>query len=256
MSSSLVFGKIWHARMKPVKHIFEYPIYFFQLNVDELSQFSNKNIFFSLNRWNIFSLYEKNYLRPGHFGLRAKVENLLSEHGIHEKPETIELVTQLRYFGWVFNPVSFFFCRDHEGKLIAVIADVNNTFGEGHAYLLKDFCLLNDHRVDVRTPKVFHVSPFFDCKGEYRFEFTFHSEKVNIALDYLESGELKLASSWQGDCRAFQTRDVFLILLRYPFGGWLTIMRIHFQAIVLFFFKKLPIFKKPEPNHFMTLRRK
>ena len=138
MKSKIVEGKIWHARVYPVKHAFEYPVYFFQFDVDELKDLSQVCGLFSLNRWNILSLNEKDYLRPTADSLRVKVEQLLSEQGI-KKPATLELITQTRYFGWAFNPVSFFFCRDSEKNLIAVIADVNNTFGEGHAYILKDF---------------------------------------------------------------------------------------------------------------------
>ena len=255
-ASQIVEGKIWHARLQPTKHTFEYAVYFFKLDVDELSALSKYCRIFSLNQWNILCLRERNYLRPTNESLRAKVENLLHEHGVFERPSQIELVTQLRYFGWVFNPVSFFFCWSSERKLIATIVDVNNTFGEGHAYVLKDFHDLGSKRLEARAEKVFHVSPFFNRKGNYRFELCFHESQVNIILDYYENGILQLASSWTGSCLPFKTSCVFSVLSRYPFAGWLTVLRIHVQAAALFLFKKLPIFKKPEPESVMTIRRK
>ena len=256
IKSSIITGKIWHARLQPAKYAFEYPVYFFKFDVDELSQLSKQCRLFSLNRWNIFSLRERDYLRPTQDSLRLKVESVLREQGLVETPATIELITSTRYFGWVFNPVSFFYCRNAEGSLIAVIADVNNTFGEGHAYVLTKFRKLDANRVEALTNKVFHVSPFFDRKGEYRFEFAFFPDKVDVVLDYYEGGELRLASRWVGDCKPFKTQELYSILWHYPFAGWLTVVRIHLQAAVLFFIKKLPIFKRPEPKSEMTIRRK
>lgn len=255
MNSEVVTGKVWHARFHPVKHSFEYPVYFFKLDLDELSRLSKVFFGFSLNGWNILSLREKEYLRPSSEALRAKVEALLLENQITEKPARIELVTQMRYFGWVFNPVSFFFCWGARGNLFAVIADVNNTFGEGHAYVLKEFRALESNRLEAKTPKVFHVSPFFERKVEYLFEFIFNPGSVNIILDYFENDQLRLASSWRGQCHPFGQKEVLAVLCRYPFAGWLTVIRIHLQASVLYFIKKLPIFKKPEPANVMTIRK-
>lgn len=255
--SSIVTGKIWHARMAKAKHTFEYPVYFFELDVDRLSDLEQKCFLFGFNRWNVLSIREKDFLRPGSESLRQKVEALLIGQGITEKPFSIQVVTQLRYWGWVFNPVSFFFCRNTEGKLLAVIADVNNTFGEGHAYVLSEFALIRPDCFDARAPKVFHVSPFFDRKGEYRFEFDFSkTDEVRIVLDYYEGGNLLLASSWVGNKKAFETSTALSTLCRYPFAGWLTVIRIHIHAFVLHFVKKLPIYSKPKPDHEMTLRRK
>lgn len=256
MKSCIVEGKIWHARLQPVKHTFEYPIYFFKLDVDEIRDLPHACKLFSLNRWNILSLCERHYLRSTNETLRKKVESLLLEQGIAEIPASIELITNTRYFGWVFNPVSFFFCRGGEGKMLAVIADVNNTFGEGHAYVLKQFRALDANRVEAVTDKVFHVSPFFERKGEYRFEFAFFADSVDIVLDYHENGILRLASRWKGCCAPITTRSVLSVLCRYPFSGWLTVIRIHVQAMILYSIKKLPIFKKPDPVSEMTIRRK
>ncbi len=256
MSSFIVEGKVWHARLQPIKHSFEYPVYFFKVDVDELSVLSKSCGIFSLNRWNILSLNERDYLRPTSESLRAKVESLLREKGVLEIPAKIELVTQARYFGWVFNPVSFFFCRNSAGNLLAVIVDVNNTFGEGHAYILTKFIGLSENRVETYADKAFHVSPFFDRKGEYRFEFVFFPDSVDIILDYHENGMLRLASRWAGKCQPFVMKEVFAVLCRYPFAGWLTVLRIHLQAVILHFFKKLPVFKRPEPVSEMTIRRK
>ncbi len=257
MISSIVEGKVWHARLAQARHAFEYPVYFFEVDADRLKDLEQKCFLFGVNRWNVLSIREKDFLRPGPESLRQKVESLLAERGMTENPFSIGVVTQLRYWGWVFNPVSFFFCRNAEGKLLAVIADVNNTFGEGHAYVLSDFVLIRPDCFEVRAPKVFHVSPFFERKGEYRFEFDFSkTDAVRIVLDYYEGGNLLLASSWTGNKRNFETGAILPVLCRYPFAGWLTVIRIHLQAFVLHFIKKLPVYSKPKPDHEMTLRGK
>lgn len=257
MSSHVVEGKVGHVRMAKARHAFEYSVYFFDLDVDRLSELQKRVFFFGLNRWNVLSLREKDFLRPGPESLRQKVESLLTECGVLDKPASIQLVTQLRYWGWIFNPVSFFLCRSNEGKLLAVIADVNNTFGEGHAYVLNDFKMIRRDCYEACAPKVFHVSPFFERKGEYRFQFDLSNpDAVSIVLDYYEGPNLVLASSWKGLKKPFETSKLFSVLCRYPFAGWLTLIRIHFQAAILHFFKKLPIYSKPEPNDEMTLRGK
>jgi len=253
--SSIVEGKVWHARFAQAKHAFEYPVYFFELDADRLGELEKKSTLFRMNRWGVLSIREKDFLRPGPESLRQKVESVLTASGIFDKPASIQLVTQLRYWGWVFNPVSFFFCRNNEGKLQAVIADVNNTFGEGHAYVLSDFVLIRPDCFEARAPKVFHVSPFFERKGEYRFEFDFSkTDAVRIVLDYYESGNLLLASTWTGNKRNFETGAILSVLCRYPFAGWLTVIRIHLQAFILHFIKKLRVHSKPKPDHEMTLR--
>ena len=257
MSSYVVEGKVWHARLAQTRHAFEYSVYFFDLDVDGLNDLQKRVFFFGVNRWNVLSLREKDFLRPGSESLRQKVESLLVGKGVFEKPASIQLVTQLRYWGWIFNPVSFFLCRNSSGRLSAVIADVNNTFGEGHAYVLSGFKIIRPDCYEARAPKVFHVSPFFERKGEYRFEFDLSNhDAVSIVLDYYEGANLVLASSWKGLKKPFETSKLFSVLCRYPFAGWLTLVRIHFQAVILHFFKKLPIYSKPEPDDKMTLRRK
>ncbi len=212
MSSYIVEGKVWHARLAQARHTFEYPMYFFELDVDHLSELERQCFVFGLNRWNILALRERDYLKPTQNALRDKTDELLREAGL-PAPASIRLVTQLRYWGWVFNPVSFFFCFDAAGNLTAVIADVNNTFGEGHAYVLTQFHLMRPDCYEARAPKVFHVSPFFERKGEYRFEFDLSKPNaVNIILDYYEKGVLQLASSWRGGKQPFRSGTVISVL--------------------------------------------
>ena len=114
-------GKTSHARFGPKDHRFEYRTLYQYFDIDKLSQASEQNLFFSHNQFNLFSLKDQDFLEWGDLSLRSKVEAILEKNSIAIKPDRIELLTCPRFFNYVFNPVSFFFCKSRAGELEAVI---------------------------------------------------------------------------------------------------------------------------------------
>jgi DUF1365 family protein len=169
MRSCLYVGRLRHERTAPQQHGFTYPVFSFLLDLDEIDELVDRGLF-QHNRRGLLELRDSDHL-GGAAGLRAGVESFCAGEGVDVRGARIEILTQLRLFGYVFNPVSFYWCRDAAGALRCVVAEVHNTFGERHCYLLvPDTAPDAGGRVRMTADKAFHVSPFMDLEGRYLFE--------------------------------------------------------------------------------------
>jgi len=198
--------------------------------------------------------------RPGVFSLRSRdhgarngapllpwIRDLLDRQGLVEADGEVVLQTMPRMFGFLFNPVSFWFCHDRQGGLRAVLAEVSNTFGEHHNYLVAH----PDHRPitagdELKACKVFHVSPFFPVRGEYRFRFSRQGGVVSTAIDYWEGGHCQLATRLSGREQPLTGRALLGWLARLPLMSFGVVLRIHWQALRLAL-RRVPFFRKPHP---------
>src|SRR6056297_1241650 len=136
MNSLIYQGEVSHARLPPVRHSFRYPVYFYAFDLDELPELARHIPLFGYNRLRPVAVHDRDYLRPGPAPLREKLQAVLDEFGIATRIARAMLVTSARYFNYVFNPVSFFYCYDNAGTLACILVQVNNTFGEMHLYLV------------------------------------------------------------------------------------------------------------------------
>lgn len=244
-----------HSRNIPVKHAFTYPVYFFLLDLNELPDISHTARLFGHNTLNVYSIRDRDYL-TGEGTIRQKLMRLLSENGFEGQVSKIELLTAARYCHYVFNPVSFYYCRDKTDRLICVCAEVNNTFGEKHLYILDT--PEPDRQTEpyrfTRT-KVFHVSPFNNMSGEYRFTFSEPGDSVRISIALHRDDNLVMTAVLSGKAKPLTTTALLESMLRFPLAAALTMPRILFQAGRLYFQKKLPVYTKPVPVSPMTIRR-
>jgi cyclopropane-fatty-acyl-phospholipid synthase len=256
MKSRIFTGELLHKRTTPVQHRFVYPVYFFAFDVDELSSLDQKISFFGYNKRNIISLFDSDYLYEGEDSIQDKVQKILDEHDIRDAVKEIFLVTNARFFGHVFNPISFFYCYGSHRNLICVIAQVNNTYGESHLYILKDFASENlKYEVITQHQKEFHVSPFFDKQGQYEFRLSAIQDEMEMQVNLMdEEGRYWLISSWGGKGKPLSRSQLLKTIICYPMSILMTLPRIHIQAFKLFFFKKLKHHSKPNPDHKMTIR--
>lgn len=199
-----------------------------------------KSPILSFNRFNLFSFYFKDYLDGSDRSLKDKIHDVLRAEGIPTDGR-IFLQTTLRILGYGFNPVSFWYVYDQQEKLLAILSEVNNTFGDRHYYLMQGF---SDYK-KVTMKKVFHVSPFFDIEGDYQFSFS--PKRIDINYfdpekgDYFFKSSLKIIGG-----RRFCTFNLFKMFFKYPMMSFLVVWRIHWQAIKLFF-KKARFYKRPQP---------
>ena len=235
-----VRGKTIHARRGCVANRFSYGVDY--LLIDPESR--EGPLLYSRNRMNLVSVHDRH-----HGGERGSgrglpwAREILRDAGADE--DRIRLLAQPRFLGYVFNPVSFWLAYK-EDALIAVIAEVNNTFGDRHSY----FC--HNPGFSAITPqdrfaakKVFHVSPFQDIRGQYCFAFDIRPDRIAIRISALDAPEGVLATL-AGTRAPLTNRGILLALLRRPFGPLRTIALIHLQAAILGF-KGAKYRKRPEP---------
>ena len=241
------FGHIWHRRLRPGEHAFRYPGYFLLLPMRSLRE--HPDAVLRRNRRGWISFHDSDHGDGSNDSL-AWFEKLLQEEGIRDADGEIWLHTFPRVLGYAFKPVSFWYAHRADGSLAAILAEVNNTFGERHAYLLAGPNLAWD--CEQVASKQFHVSPFCETHGEYRFRFK-RSETSNLALVdlYDETGPL-LRTGVEGALRPLNISTVRQAFFGTPLMTLGVIFRIHWQALRLWA-KRLPFHRKPPaPKRFVT----
>ena len=256
MRSMIFEGFVEHIRVKPVFHRLRYPLYFYCIDLDELSEMDKKLPLFGYNRMWPVSIYDADYLDGGPGPIKDKVMHLLGQSGLASEVQRILLVTQPRYFMGIFNPVSFYYCFGKNGNLSCIVTEVNNTFGERHVYVLKDARDQgNVYPAVFTTDKAFHVSPFNDVSGSYEMSFSEIGAGLDIHVDLLRDGEKVFGAQLSGRSRPMTTREQLSVILRHPLIPRLTMARIHWEAAKLFFLRKLSYHPKPSPMSIMTIKR-
>ncbi|MGV8990183.1 MAG: DUF1365 domain-containing protein [Thiobacillus sp.] len=234
-SAQIGFGQVMHIRQQPVTHRFDYPVYFVRLPVHDLAHVESR--WFSRNRFNLLSFHERDHGDGG--DSLAWARGLLKQHGL-AADGAIWLTTFPRVLGYAFKPVSIWHCHRVDGELVAVLAEVNNTFGERHVYLLRT----NDPDATLQAEKVFHVSPFFPVRGDYTFHFQVHDDIFRTRIDYATGLGETLRTAWMGRLQPLTPRACLRAFFSYPLMTWGVIARIHLQALRLLI-KRVPFFRKP-----------
>jgi len=239
----LIVGQVMHERLRPVHNRFVYPVFCLRFNVDKLAQLDQW--WFGVDRPHLIGLRSQDHGegRPGPW-----MRSVLAEAGIAADGE-IWLQTFPRVFGYVFNPVSFWYCYDAAHNLVALLADVRNTFGERHRYLLTAPGKAPIKPDDVlQCQKVFHVSPFCEVEGRYAFRFRDSDRFAFVGIDYHDAQGLLLKTAIGGRCLPFDMQHVWRALFKQPFLTFGVVVRIHIQAFRLWR-RQLPFFHKPAPPH-------
>jgi DUF1365 family protein len=248
--SKIYSGHVEHARQNPVDHRFKTPVTFFAFRLDELEDLDTSVRGFGFNQWAPLSLRESDYLTADDRSIMEKLTPWIEKCGLTTLPDHITLVTSARWFGYVFNPVSFYLL-EYGGEVQGMIAEVNNTFGDRHMYAVP--MQKADGILQQRHEKEFHVSPFNNMDGEYQFTLRNEGDDLYIGVDLYRDGE-KILDAWiEGTGETLTTQSLRHISLRHPLRPWLTMPRIVWQAILLKFRKKLPAFTRPEPDHSHTI---
>jgi DUF1365 family protein len=253
--ASIHFGKVIHHRYSP-NNRFQYGTFY--LRIPMRSRKLSPNLLthqgIGDNRFGWIAFYDKDY---GNENLQSLdwVEHILKEHGPEDVDGEIWLHTFPRVLGFIFNPVSFWFCHQANGELKAIIAEVNNTFGERHTYLLKsENNTVMTWGQELMAQKVFHVSPFFDVIGHYRFRFMQQTSsspqpKFVSRIDYFQNETHTLMTSISGSEYPLDHRSKLRAILNFPFLTISVVLKIHWQAVKLWI-KGAKFYKKPKPPGF------
>jgi DUF1365 family protein len=232
--SGLYSGTVMHARVAPAENVFRYGVCFFLIDLDELPALDRQLRLFGWNRPNVVTLRDRD-----HIDVRA----YLAEHDL--EADRILLLTNLRVLGYVFNPVSFFYCYRGD-ELACIVAEVSNTFGERLPYLLspQNQVVAGGRRFAYEHDKRLHVSPFFSLDQGYRWWFAEPGEDVSVRIDLDENGGRPFWATLHGRREELTNASLARSLVRYPLMPQRVITLIHLQAARLWL-KRVPFFHKP-----------
>lgn len=248
----LSMGQVRHSRLRPTQNTFSYGVFTLMLPLRTLGGAALPSHFCSRNRFNLMSFYDRDH-GDGKTPLLSWIDQVLKSEQIDDADGEVWLQTFPRVLGYVFNPVSFWYCHRSNGELRAIVCEVNNTFGERHFYLLDTGDAMS-WGVSLSAKKVFHVSPFCAVEGNYRFRFMRTTqtidgtdiERIVARIDYDDNDGPLLLTSVSGKLSPLTSATAGEAFLRHPLMTLGVITRIHWQALRLFI-KRVPFFSKPLP---------
>ncbi|MFM7084906.1 MAG: DUF1365 domain-containing protein [Hyphomicrobium sp.] len=238
----LLEARITHARFSPKPYVLSHKLTYLSVPLDELERLRRR--FLNRNGWGLFALNDKDY-GDGSRHLESWIVSAFETVGAQKPAGKITLVTLPRVLGFGFNPVSFWLCYNENNFLSAVLAEVNNTFGERHCYLCRkeDGSPIHDND-EITAQKVFHVSPFMPLDGEYRFRFVEKAERLAIRVDLYRNDRRALSATISGKLVTLTSKALAKSFLQHPFPTLQVIFLIHFHAVRLYM-KGLKYFSKP-----------
>jgi len=254
VKSQVFLGETGHQRRTPRPHGFTYRMFWLALDLDELAALSRSVRGFAYDRWAAASVRDRDYAGPGGGTLRGRIEGKLRDAGVTRPITRITLVTIPRLLGYVFNPVSFYVCRDADGGLAAFVAEVRNTFGEMHHYVALPMADADDPtRYRFAFPKEFYVSPFLDEGGRYELTLRVTEDRFDLTIDLRQRGDIAFSATMRGRGKPMTTRSLWGALARLPIFAATVMLRIHWHALLLRVVKRIVPHHKPAPRHRDTI---
>jgi uncharacterized protein len=229
--SHLLEGKVRHRRSSPFVYELAHDVYYLALDTSELAEFDSKLALVSRNRPNLLGFRDDDHFLPPAIDLDASVRAHLREAGLDPESWRITLVSNLRTFGYLFNPASFYLCRDPQGELRVVILEVSNTHHERRMYTLYPEAHGDERRAAM--DKDFYVSPFISMDASYVVRVWDRPDELRLAINEAEAGVLTLTASLVLRRRKLNNRTVARMLVRYPFVTLKTIAMIYWHALRL-----------------------
>ena len=230
-SSCIYSGFVTHRRFKPKRHFFTYKTFSLLIDLHEIENLGKKIKFFSYNKFNILSFYDLDHGPRDGGSLISWVKNTLNEAKINIGTGTIKLLCYPRFFGYVFNPLSIFYCYDDDLQLKAILYEVKNTFNEQHTYVfpVSPTSNLILHKCD----KKFYVSPFMEMKTFYNFRLLKPEKILNVFIKQRDVEGTLLTACQVGKKLEMSSKNLFFQFLTHPLMSFKVILAIHFEAFRL-----------------------
>lgn len=232
MASSLYIGQVMHERMKPVQYHFRYGTGSILIDIDQIQQEANDLRWLGFNRFNLISVNEKDHGPRDGTAWRQWIDGFLAGYDI-ARPARVELLCYPRILGYAFNPLAMWYAYDDQSQLIAVIAEVSNTFGQWHHYVLKPGLVVskNPAHIKAEADKVFHVSPFIDMKARYHFRLSPPTDQVYVAIRETRDDHAFFYATQTGKQRPLTNQNLLKLAGIAPFRMLKVIALIHWWAL-------------------------
>jgi uncharacterized protein len=246
MNSCLYECAVMHHRFAPKVHHFRHAIFMFYLDLDELDLVAQKIFWFSHNRKNLYTFRDADHEPAGKNPLKERIAEFLHQHGVNfDSAGRVMLLTLPRVAGYLFNPISIYYCFDLDEKPLCCVAEVGNTFREMKLYLLPPGELQAGQIFRKIIPKHFYVSPFSRLDLNFDFQLKVPDSGLDLKIDDLDGDQKILITSLSGRRAALTNRTLSWFTLKYPFITLIVIFLIHWHALRLWL-KRVPFYRKAE----------
>lgn len=244
----LYVGEVMHQRLRPFRHRFVYRVFSLLVDLDRLGELDRRLRLLSIDRANVLSLRMRDHGARDGSPLRPWVEARLREHGLGEAAGRIHLLCHPRVLGYVFNPLSVYFCYAADGRLGAIVYEVKNTFGGQHAYVLPvDPDRDPSDAVRHACAKSFCVSPFIGMAARYRFRLSPPGQRLSLVIHEEEGGTPLMVATLTARRRPLTDMELVRAMIRHPFMTHKVIAGIHFEAVRLWL-KGAGLYPRPSPD--------
>ena len=252
-NSKIYTGKVIHKRFKPKEHYFKYNVFSLLIDLNELEQINKDIKFFSYNKFNIISFYDKDHGDRDGSSIKLWVKKNLRNIGIMTEDISIKLLCYPRIFGYVFNPLSTYFIYNKHSELISIFYEVKNTFGEQHTYIFK---AQDEKTVQNKCKKKFYVSPFIEMDCEYHFKTLNPREQLSVVINQNDKDGKLLFASQDGISKDLNNKNLTLSYLTHPLMTFKIIVAIHYEAFKLWVKRTKLIAKKIKLKNNITIESK
>ena len=229
MNTCIYNGEVTHTRFKPVKHHLKYKTFSIFLDLDEIEKLDKLIPIFFFNKFNIFSFYNKDHGERDGKSLKSWVIKNLKKFNIQQNINKVKLLCYPRIFGYVFNPLSVFYCYENN-LLKAIFYEVKNTFNEQHTYIFK---AEGKDKIEQTCKKKFYVSPFMDMETKYDFKLLYPDEKLYVSINQTDKEGVILSAIQTGERKDFNLKQLITNFFKYPLMTIKIISAIHFEAFLL-----------------------
>ena len=232
--AALYFGKVMHARLKPLGHRFSYRVMSLLIDLDRLDDADRQSPLFAVNRAALYSFHEADHGMRDGSALRGYAQARAAEHGIDLAGGRVLLLCYPRLLGFTFNPLSVYFCSSASGELALIIYEVRNTFGEIHAYALPvKSSEISEAGVRQQQDKLFHVSPFVEMAMRYHFRVLPPGDHVKLRILETDHEGPLLSATFIGRRRALTTAALLRSFFALPLVTLKIVAAIHWEALRL-----------------------